>query len=583
MANLQERRRPSSERPWEKHFPKENLGLEIPHTSLYRALVAENDGNMDGTAFIQACRNNGEITYSEFVGAIDQVARSLKALGVQNGVEIAATFKNAVEGVALVFAKSRIGAFIHLIDPTNNPHEIYRMLCEANADLLFVAQEFAGHLVGNLDGTGVKTIVVMPSDSGVNDISQLDGGSARVMDWGAFLALGNETALDEPFEPGKSEGTIVVYTGGSTGRSKGVILSEYAFVAKYYREVWSGLKWGRGRTELCAMPATIAYGLSEGITIPLLAGARGVLVDCYAIPRFAEFVLKYRPQDAACSPIHMQYFVNSPLITEDTDLSFMEMFPSGGDGMSLEADVMVREFLAAHGARDSYGQGCGFTETAGAFCFGQGPRNKAGGMGIPLIGNTCGVFDVETGEELGYGETGEWAVRTDTAMLGYFGSASEKDKEALRLHDDGEVWLHPGDIVHMDEDGVIYMHDRVSRTFNLGGLKVYPSALESIMGVHEAVAKCVVSGCKLGDAGEIAITDQKVPIVNVALLPGYEGDEARIATELASLLEQEAQTYIKVAGFVFRNQIPFTSRGKVDYQLLEQEALDEGPEKVVVR
>ena len=574
---------PSEERPWEKYYPKDKLGAQVPHTSLYEALVKENADNMDGIAFVQACRNDSKITYSDFINLTGSVAKSLIALDVAPGAEIAATFKNAVEGIALVFGKSRVGAFSHLIDPTNNPREIYRMLCEANAKLLFASQEFAGYLAGNLAGTGVETLVVMPSDDGSNDVSALADEAVRILDWEAFIGVGSSVELGDPYIPAADEGSIVVYTGGSTGRSKGVILSDYAFVAKYYREAWSRLKWGRGRITLCSLPATIGYGLSEGVTIPLLAGACGIIVDCYAIPKFAEFVLKYRPKDAACSPIHMQYFVNSPLISDDTDLSFMEMFPSGGDGMSLEADVMVREFLRAHGANDSYGQGCGFTETAGAFCFGQGIRNKPGGMGIPLIGNTCGVFDTETGTELGFGETGEWAVRTDTAMLGYFGSASEKDAEALRVHDDGSVWLHPGDIVHMDEDGVIYMHDRVSRTFNLDGMKVYPSALESILSTHPAIAKCVVSGVKVGGAEGASITDSKVPIINAELNPGYRGKEAEIATELVGMLEQKAQTYIRVSGIVFREQIPFTSRGKVDYQLLESEALESGATKTVVQ
>lgn len=566
---------PSQERPWEKYYSKDKLGFEVPQTSLYKALVAENAGNMNATAFIQACRDDAEITYSEFIDMIDSAARSLVALNVTPGTEIAASFKNAVEGIALVFAKSRIGAFSHLIDPMNNPHEIYRMLCEADSELLFVAQEFAGYLVENLKDTGIKCIVVMPSDNGENDVSQLSGGSTQILDWESFIALGSGVLLGEPYEPDKDEGSIVVYTGGSTGRSKGVILSDYAFVAKYYRCIWSDWKWGRGRTALCVLPGTIAFGLSEGIASTLLAGEKNVLVDCYCIPNFAEYVLRYKPQDVSCSPIHMHYLVNSPLIDDATDLSYLEMFPCGGDGMTYEADGHVRGFLAAHGARDSFAQGCGFTESAGAFCFGLAECNKQGGMGIPLLGNVSSVFDPITGEELGYGEAGEWAVRTDTAMLGYFGSAAEKNGDALRVHDDGEVWLHPGDIVRMDEDGVIYMHDRVSRTFNLGGLKVYPSALEAIMSVHEAVAKCVVIGVRLsGDEG-ISITDQRVPIVNVELVPGLEGNEKQIADDLLSLLKEEAQTYIRIAGFVFRKQIPFTSRGKVDYQLLEAEALNE--------
>ena len=96
--------------------------------------------------------------------------------------------------------------------------------------------------------------------------------------------------------------------------------------------------------------------------------------------------------------------MNSPLVDETTDLSFLEMLPCGGDGMTRDSDEKARKFFEDHGAEDCFAQGCGFTESAGAFCYGLGDKNLPGYMGIPLAGNISAVFDSNTGEELSYNE-----------------------------------------------------------------------------------------------------------------------------------------------------------------------------------
>ena len=204
-------------------------------------------------------------------------------------------------------------------------------------------------------------------------------------------------------------------------------------------------------------------------------------------------------------------------------------------------------------------------------------------MGIPLAGNISAVFDSNTGEELSYNEVGEWAVLTDTAMLGYYGEASHLTGNALKKHSDGKIWLHPGDMVHMNENGQISMHDRTSRTFNITGLKVYPSALEVFINSHPGVKKSVLTGIKLTDnSNTIAITDQKVPIVNLTLEDEFIGNEDCVADEIDAILREKAQSYIRIFAYIFRDALPFTNRGKIDYSKLESEGIQEGVNKKVL-
>ena len=569
----------SIDKPWLKYYREGVSDEKIPDISLYEALIETSKDNLDDVAFICADRDNLKVTYREFINLVDSIAKSLVKMGLKDGDNISSTFKDTLEGIALVFAKSRIGLTEHFVDPSNSFESKKELVSNSNSKIYFLEEDLVGENNENLkEDYGTNNIVLLPTLQSSKVVNKYNG----TISFNDFLDYGKDIELGDFYKSSSDDISSVMYTGGSTGKSKGVMLTDYIFVSKFYREMLSDWKWGRGRSNLCVLPGIIAFGLSEGIISPLLAGETTTLVDCLRIDKFPEYITKYKPQDVACSPIHVEFLMNSPLIDESTDLSFLEMLPCGGDGMTRDSDLKAREFFEKHGAKDCFAQGCGFTESAGAFCYGLEDRNLPGYMGIPLAGNVSAVFDPNTGEELKYGEVGEWAVLTDTAMKGYYGDATQLTPNALKVHSDGNIWLHPGDMVHMNENGQIAMHDRTSRTFNITGLKVYPSSLEVFINSHPAVKKSVLTGIKLTDSSNIiAITDQKVPIVNLTISDDYKGSEEVIADEIDDILSEKAPSYIKIFAYIFRDYLPFTNRGKIDYSRLESEGIIEGTDKKV--
>lgn len=577
----------SIDKPWLKYYEKDADKREVPNISLYEALIQNNQDYLDNIAFILSDRNDEIITYGEFIDEIHKMVKGFLALGLKAGDEIVTTYKNSVEGAALTFAKSKLGLKVHYIDPTNSPAEKKRMLSETKADYYFVAEEFLDTATLAVENTRIQKAIIMPaltSNKTETDLTKLPN-SESYMSYQDFIKAGEKEELpQENYHYAKDEVSTIMYTGGSTGPSKGVMLTDFNFISKYYRQVWSNWKWARGKRNLSALPGIIAFGASDSIISPILAGEENVVVNCLNIPAFPQYILQYKPNHASCSPIHMEFLVNSKEIDENTDLSYLEMMPCGGDGMTKDADIKTRDFLEQHNAKDAFAQGCGFTETVGAFCYGLGVENLPGYMGIPLAGNVSAVFNPETGEELQYGNIGEWAVLSDTTMQGYFASASPKTAGALKKHADGQIWLHPGDMVHMNENGQIAMHDRTSRTFNYLGMKVYPSALEVFLSKHPAVKKCIISGIKSPFAPKIAVTDQKIPIVNIAINEEYKGQEKQVIKELEQILAENAQTYIEVLAYIFRDNLPYTHRGKINYQQLIEEGYSKSEDrKVFVR
>ena len=570
----------SIDRPWQKYYEKENF--EIPNRTLYQNLIEENKDNLKAVAFICSDKQEKEITYEEFIEDIDKMADALNSLGLKPKDEIIGSFKNSYESIVFVFAKSKLGLIAHMLDSTNSPAEKHRMTKETKAKYCFVPEDLIDTAMLFAEEEQIEKVILFPSmysDNVTTNIEQLPN-SDKIMKYDAFMENREKTEYIHDFD--KNEVSTIVYTGGSTGPAKGVMLTDYNFISKYYMQKNSNWKWSRNRTSLFCLPTVIAFGLSDGIVSPLLAGEKNIIVDCFlGLIKVDENILKYKPNDWACSPIHVETLVNSPLIDEKTDLSYLEMLPCGGDGMTPQSDERARDFFAKHGAKDCFAQGCGFTESTGAFCFGLGEENKAGYMGIPLNNNISAVFNPETGEELKYGEVGEWAVISDSNMIGYFGYAKEKDEKALKTHADGKIWLHPGDMVHMNEEGQIAMHDRTSRTFNYMGLKIYPSALEAFLSKHPAIKKCIVSGIQSDFNPKFAFTERKVPIANISLNEEYRGHEEEIMKELEMIIKENAQSYVDIKGYVFREEIPYTNRGKVNYQQLESEGLEDGENKLV--
>ncbi|MBQ9011491.1 MAG: acyl--CoA ligase [Bacilli bacterium] len=357
------------------------------------------------------------------------------------------------------------------------------------------------------------------------------------------------------------------------------MLNDFSFNALGICQKNSDFPWERGKTFLNVLPQFIAYGVCNSLHVPLMYGENVILESPLRIDKFPEFITKYKPNHVFASPIHIRFMKNSPVITDQTDLSHLEMFACGGAGMPIEEDIENRKFFENHGAIDVYGQGYGLTEVNAAFCYGRGTKNKEGKVGIPFAGNDAAIFDPETLEELPYGENikGILMVKTPTVMMGYFGQNAYRNLEIFVKDQEGNIWVSPEDAATLDEDGIIQIIDRQKRGFNCLGMNVYPSVIENVLAKHKAVYESTVIGVNH------PILD-KAPVANVVLKPEYRGKEEEIKEELETIIKEELPDYTLIYAYNFRDSLPYTTRGKPNYREIEEEGIEDlGTNKVFVK
>ncbi len=329
-----------------------------------------------------------------------------------------------------------------------------------------------------------------------------------------------------------------------------------------------GVNFNRKQNFLNIMPPFIAYGVVLGIHMPLSLGLNDVLIPQLDPNKFADLILKYRPSHLLGVPSHFEKLRISPKMN-NFNLEFFESAGAGGDAITAKFEEDINEFLISHHSKYQIAKGYGMTEISSAATACHGTVNKYRSVGIPHIFTIVSVFDPETGNELKYGEQGEICMCAPTVTLGYYKNEKET-ASILRTHSDGKMWIHSGDIGHMDEDGFVFIDGRLKRLIiRNDGFKIFPSLIENVVASLEAVESC----CAIGKPDSTYHHGQ-VPVVYV-VLKSSSANESFVKQELSALCQKELPEYAQPVDYKFIKSLPLTPIGKVDYRALEKMAEQE--------
>ena len=520
-----------------------------------------------------------QTTYKEFIARIELTAKALLAMGIHKGDRVTICMPNTPQGVDMFYACNRIGAIANMIHPLSAPGEIEFYLNFSHSKVILTVDMFYYKVAETLPQLKepCRIIVARIQDAlppvlkvgyeltKARKIKKLPRKKENYILWTDFLAGGRQYKGKLPKDYGKyDEGCAILYSGGTTGTTKGILLSNLNFNALalqtvaasgYYPDI-SGLKM------LSVMPLFHGFGLGIGIHTPLISGATCILVPQFNVKIYADLLMKKKPNFIPGVPTLFEALLRADRL-ENADLSFLRGVFSGGDSLSIELKKKVDAFLTAHNSPVQIREGYGTTECVTASCLTPVNMYREGSIGIPFPDTFYKIVKPGTTEEAAPNMDGEICVSGPTVMLGYVDNP-EETAETLKRHADGRIWLHTGDLGFMDRDGFVYFRQRIKRMIITSGYNVYPSQVENVIDSHEKVLLSCVVGVK--DPYKM----QKIKAF-VVPRPGVEPDEA-LRAELMEYLRSKIAKYAMPYEIEFREELPKTLVGKVAYRILEEEA-----------
>lgn len=513
------------------------------------------------------------VSYRRMMRDIRACAASLRACGVKPDQRVTVCLPNTPMAVCIFYAVNRIGAVANMIHPLSAEGEIEFYLNTSGSVAAITVDMFYEKFANVRSRTPeLKTMIVCSISDGLKPLMKVgytltegrkikalprDGG---YITWKKFLKAGKGVS-DARCARRADDPAAILYSGGTTGVTKGILLSNFNFNALSAQLRALMYDAVPGDSTLALMPMFHGFGLGVCIHSMLVNGGRCILVPRLNIKTFAGLLNRYKPNYIAGVPTLFEALMRAEG-TDRLDMSCLKAVFCGGDSLSVERKKRFDAFLKAHGAGVTVREGYGTTECVTVSCVMPSHEYRENSIGIPLPDTYYKIVKPGTEDELPYGEEGEICLAGPTVMLEYVNNPGETS-DTRRTHADGLTWIHTGDLGAMDKDGFVYFRQRIKRLIITGGYNVYPSRLENILDAHEAVNMSCVIGVK--DQYKM----QKVKAF-VALKSGYEASEEQ-KKALLDYCGKKIAKYALPYDIEFRTELPMTLVGKVAYRVLEEE------------
>lgn len=566
--------------PWLKYFGDMPAHLDYPKGSMYEAVreSAITKKKMNSVAYeFQGKKTN----YKQFLNKIEVFGKAYKSIGIDEGDMVTVCMPNTPQGVDTFYALNRIGAVPAMIHPLSAVGEIAFYINSTQSKAVLVVDLFYEKVLEALKQVKhpVKVVVAHIKDELPFPLNMLypltvkkkpaplPKDNKNVIDWSDFISGGKKVKLSDKF-PKAEDTAVILFSGGTTGTSKGIQLTNLNMNALAAQVAANAGFTMEGLRMFSVMPLFHGFGLGVGIHTALMASGTCIIIPQFTIKTYARDVKKYKPNVIVGVPTLYEALLRSEGF--DFDLSFLRGMFCGGDSLSVELKKKVDKFLKDHNATIQVREGYGTTECVTASCLTPYDTYREGSIGIPLSDTYYSIVNPNNDTELPYGEEGEICICGPTVMKGYLNNA-EETASTLRRHEDGNLWLHTGDLGYMDEDGFVYYKQRMKRLIIVSGINVYPSQVENAIDAHPDV----LLSCAVG------IPDPyKMHVVKafVVLRQGVEPSD-KIKEEIIENCKKNVSRYGVPREIEFRTELPKTLVGKVAYRVLEEEEAAKYEEK----
>ena len=561
---------PEAGAPWLGSYGEVPFHLEYPDRTMFRQLCWAAERYPDITAY----EFMGKATsYRQMIADIEAAARAFRAAGIGDGDRVTICLPNCPQAVSAFYGLNMIGALANMVHPLSAAGEIKFYLEKSRSKACLTLDQFYPKLMQVRETTDLPLLIIAQIKDALPPLKKLGfaltqgrklpkvATTAATVLWKDFIAKGESFKGQVETVHDCHDPAVILYSGGTTGTTKGILLSHLNFNALAYQTIHMDNSYAVGDKVLAVMPMFHGFGLGISIHTFLAMGGTCLLVPRFTPQTYARLIIKQRPNYIAGVPTLYEALLSNEEMA-DVDLSCLKGVFSGGDSLSVELKKKFDSFLLSHGAKTQIREGYGTTECVTASCLTPYHLSREGSIGVPFPDTYYKICRVGTTEEVPYGEEGEITLTGPTLMLGYLDDP-EETAGTLRVHADGRTWLHTGDLGVMDEDGFIYFRQRIKRMIITSGYNVYPSQLENIFDAHEKV----LMSCIIGVPDQRKMEKVKA---FVQLMPGVPQTDA-VKEELMDYARQHIAKYALPYDIEFRDSLPRTLVGKVAYRQLEEE------------
>jgi long-chain acyl-CoA synthetase len=565
---------PSLDQPWNKQYIQEELTKEREKRTVFQEIYTNNNHYLQELAIEFF---GTKISYDVLFNKIESTAKAFKEYGIKKGDFVTICAAGVPETVYSFYALSKIGAVANMMASYFDKNELVERIEDCESDVLIVMDKFYPEIKESIKKSRIKTIIILPTLNSslmrfVSKNFKLEKHSKELY-WNQFIKDGKHQTPQEAIAYEKNLPLAVVYSSGTTGAAKGILLSNDSFQNSIQAYPASGLDISRGQKFYQIIPPWFSTGLSSSIHLPLSYGCSIFMDPRFERKVFVNNIIKNKPNYTIAPTSMYEGFLEDKLV-KNKDLSFFNYPFEGGEPLSKETANKIETVFREHGSdtklRVAYGQcECGAAVTTQT----QKMVHEEGSVGIPLPGITIAIFDDEN-KELPYYERGHILANTPCSMIGYY-----KNEEATNKYffydKNGTKWNRTGDIGYITENGELFIQGRADDYTVVNNKKIYNFDIEKIIAKQTGIKICDVLPFLDKDGNE-NLALHIILEENIQAKLDEENDEKiQFLHSLQQRIYEETDDIDMVPSyFKIRQSFPYAKSGKRDISKIKAETND---------
>ncbi|MFO7710121.1 MAG: AMP-binding protein [Desulfobacterales bacterium] len=556
-------------KPWLRFYGSVPESIDYPPVTLYDAVAATARKYPEAPAYDFMGFTS---TYRRLVSDIDCCANGLAGLGLRQGDRITIAMPTTPQGVICFYAANKLGAVASMIHPLSTPSEIEFYLDLSQSKLALTLNAFYAKFKEAMTAVGPDRLILaeipdyLPPLTGLafrllkgRKIPKVPADD-RVVWWREVM---RREAPEAPTAPMATHDlAVILYSGGTTGKPKGIMLSNANFIAEGLQCAhWVGMD--KESSILAILPIFHGFGLGVCVNAAFMGGGKSILVPTFTPEAVAKLIKRKRPTFVVGVPTLFDALSRNEGFRR-TDLSCLKAAFCGADTLPRVVKERFEAVVRSRGGRVKLLEGYGLTEAVTGIMATPLNEYREGSIGVPFPDMRAKIVRLDSIDDAPVGQEGEICISGPAVMLGYLNQPAETAR-ALRTHADGRVWLHTGDIGTMDEDGFFYFKLRQKRLIKSSGMNVYPAQVEELLYKHPEVAEACVIG--VPDARQVERVKAFV------VLKDKSKSGPAMETALIEHCQKDLIKWSCPREIEFRDSLPLTLVGKVAYKVLQDEEM----------